>query len=273
MPKLSVHKQAHSNKMLMIGDSGSGKTGALISLIEAGYKLVILDFDNGLDILVNAILEEPNADELLERVTYATLTDKMKAVNGVLMPDGVPKAFSTAMKLLTNWKTEDEDLGPVSTWDDDTILVVDSLTFMSNAAFRYVDAINNFKDPRQTFGESMKLIESALGLLYSDSIKCHVIINSHITYIENEANVNKGYPSSIGKALSPKIPRYFNSILQVKVIGAGASAKRVIRTVPDGTIDLKAPMMPGKIPQELPLATGLADFFKLLHKQEATKEK
>jgi hypothetical protein len=266
MPKLTQHKNAHSNKLLLIGDSGSGKTGSLISLLKAGYKLVILDFDNGLDILVNACMEEPDGEKLLEQVTYATLTDKMKAVGNNVIPDGQPKAFSQAMKLLTNWKTEDEDLGPASTWDTDTVLVVDSLTLMSKAAFRYVDTINNFKDARQTFGEAMKLIESALGMLYSDSIKCHVIINSHVTYIENEAGINKGYPSSIGKALSPNIPRYFNSVLQVKVIGAGANAKRVIRTVPDGTIDLKAPVLPGKIPAELPLKTGLADFFKFLEK-------
>jgi hypothetical protein len=248
--------------MLFIGDSGTGKTGALVSLVKAGYNLVILDFDNGLDILTSILSEEPNAAELLSRVTYETCTDKLKAVNGILMPDGQPKAYSKAMKLLTNWKTDDEDLGPVSAWDKKTILIVDSLTFMSNAVFRYVDFVNNFKDPRQTYGESMKLIENTLGMLYSDAIGCHVIITSHISYIETEAGVNKGYPSSIGKALSPKIPRYFNTVLQAKVIGAGASAKRKIRTVPDGSLDLKTATAPNKLPAELPLETGLADFFK-----------
>lgn len=262
MPKLTSHKEQKPIKMLFIGDSGTGKTGALASLVKEGYSLVILDFDNGLDILVNLLMEEPNADELLSRVTYATCTDKFKAINGNLVPDGQPKAYATAMKLLTNWKTDDEDLGAATTWDDKTILVVDSLTFMSNAAFRYVDFINNFKDPRMTYGSAMSLIEDTLGLLYSDAIKCNVIVNSHIAFIETDSGTNKGYPSSIGKALSPKIPRYFNTVLQAKVVGAGASAKRKIRTVPDGSIDIKTAIVPGKLPNELPLETGLADFFK-----------
>lgn len=262
MPKLTSHAESSAIKMLFIGDSGTGKTGALTSLVKAGYSLVILDFDNGLDILVNMLREEPNADELLSRVTYETCTDKFKSVGGQLVPDGQPKAFTKAMKLLTSWKTEDEDLGPASTWDDKTILVTDSLTMMSNAAFRYVDFINNFKDPRQTYGETMKLIESALGMLYSDSIKCNVIITSHIAYIDAEDGMTKGYPSSVGKALSPKIPRYFNTILQAKIKGGGANAKRVISTVPDGSIQVKTATAPGKLPKEMELATGLAEFFK-----------
>lgn len=262
MPKLSQHKENKPVKMLFIGDSGTGKTGALASLVKAGYKLNILDFDNGLDILASILSEEPNAEELLSRVSYETCTDKFKAVGNELRPDGQPKAYSKAMKLLTNWKTDDEDLGPASTWGDDTILVLDSLTLMSKSAFRYVDFVNNFKDPRMTYGAAMSLIENTLGMLYSDDIKCHVIITSHISYIETEAGTNKGYPSSIGKALSPNIPRYFNTVLQAKVIGAGASAKRKIRTMPDGSIDLKTSTAPSKLPVELDLATGLADFFK-----------
>ena len=41
-----------------MGDSGTGKTEALCSLVLAGYKLRILDLDNGLDI-VKSYLTEP----------------------------------------------------------------------------------------------------------------------------------------------------------------------------------------------------------------------
>jgi len=250
--------------MLLIGDSGTGKTGALASLVKAGYELVILDFDNGLDILVSLLEKEPNAKELLARVSYSTCTDKMKSVSGLMVPEGVPKAFSKAMNLLSNWKTEDEDLGPLSTWGSNRILVVDSLTFLSKAAFRWVEGINFSNDGRAIYGEAQKRVEGCLGMLYSDAVKCHVIVTSHISYIDADNNITKGYPSSIGRALSPQIPRYFNTMLQVKVRGAGATAKRVILTVPDGLIDTKAPVAPGTLPAELSLSSGLADFFKLL---------
>lgn len=264
MPSLSNHQSQSSTKMLLIGDSGSGKTGALASLVEAGYELIILDFDNGLDILVNILKEKSNSAELLSHITYATCTDKLKAVGGRFIPDGPPKAFPRALKLLTEWKTETEDLGKSSEWGPEKILVIDSLTMMCKAAFRYVEVINAFKDGRQTYGEAQRLIESMLGLLYSESIKANVIVSSHITFIDTDGGLTKGYPSSIGKALSPQIPRYFNTVLEAKTKGTGANARHVILTQPDGLIELKNSAAPGKVPVELPLETGLATFFKIV---------
>jgi len=136
---------------------------------------------------------------------------------------------------------------------------------MCKAAFRYVDTVQAFKDKRQTYGESQRLIEAVLGLLASaESTPCPVIITSHITFVETAGGINKGYPASIGKALSPQIPRYFNSVIEAKTKGTGATAKHVIITVPDGLIELKNSGKPGSIPAEFPLETGLASFFKML---------
>lgn len=263
MPKLTTHKQDKPIKMLFIGDSGSGKTGALASLVRAGFNLVIQDFDNGLDYLVNELMQDKNSDELLARVTYATLTDKMKAVAGQAMIDGVPKAFPNAMNLLTKWKTDTEDLGNISTWGRDTIFVLDSLTLASLAAFRWVQMTKQYKNPMQTYGDAQNLIENTLALLFSDNVTCHVIVNSHITFVDMESGLTKGYPSSVGKALGPKIPRYFNTCLEAKTKGSGAASKHVILTRPDGMIELKSSLPASQLPAELPLETGLAEFFKL----------
>jgi len=55
--------------------------------------------------------------------------------------------------------------------------------------------------------------------------------------------------------------------LQAKIKGAGASAKRVITTVPDGIIDLKTSILPDRVPSELPIETGLAEYFALIRKE------
>ncbi len=269
MATLSQHQSQNATKLLLIGDSGTGKTGALASLVQAGYELVILDFDNGLDILVNVLRFQPNAGELLSRVRFETVTDRMKAVGGLMIPDGVPQAFSKAMNLLTNWKTTDEDLGPVSSWNENRVLVIDSLTFMSDAAYRFTEVTSGSKDGRMVFFEAQKKIENCLGLLYSPLIKCNVIVIAHIAFIETDNNLTKGYPATVGKALSPKVPRYFNAMLQVKRKGTGDTAKRVIASVPDGLIDLKTPLPAGKIPNELPIETGLAEYFKVLKANNA----
>lgn len=256
MATLSTHTRSAPIKMLLIGDSGSGKTGALASL-AADYNLRILDYDDGLEILAQLLANSPSAG----KVKYQTLTDKFKMAGNSLVPDGLPQTWPRTLKLLTNWQAENETLGPVSSWTKKEILVLDSLTLLCKAVFRYVDVVNHFKDPRQTYGEAMRLIETLLGMLYSTEIKCNIIVTSHITFIETDSGFNRGYPSSIGKALSPTIPRYFNTVLEAKTVGTGASAKHKILTMPDGMIELKNPMAPGALPPELPLETGLRDFF------------
>jgi hypothetical protein len=107
----------------------------------------------------------------------------------------------------------------------------------------------------------MSAIEDLLALLYSDSIKCNVIVISHITFVERDDGLNKGYPSALGNKLPPKVGRYFNSILLAKSVGQGTAAKRIIRTSSEGFVELKHPV-PGSLALELPVESGLATFFE-----------
>ena len=58
MPSLARHQSNSLTKLLLVGDAKSGKTGSLVSLVKAGYKLRILDFDNLLDVLKYMIIRE-----------------------------------------------------------------------------------------------------------------------------------------------------------------------------------------------------------------------
>lgn len=263
MPSLQEHHSQSTVKALYIGDSGSGKTGSLVSLVKAGYKLAIVDADNGLDVLVRYIQRE--CPEKLGNVYFATCTDKLQAqTSGAVMPVGEPKAFARAQKLLSRWKTEEEDLGTTSELSpDEWIIVVDSLTFLGDTAFRRAQRLNpNTKDPRQWYNTAQSEISQMLALLYSEEFKPNVIVTSHITYIERDEQTTKGYPLAIGRALSPKIGRYFNSALLATSKGSGQSQKRIIRTVSEPFIDLKVP--DPNIPAELPLGSGLADYFSYM---------
>jgi hypothetical protein len=253
-------------KMLLIGDSGNGKTGALVSLALAGYKLRIIDFDNGLEILAYKLKgqKDKNGNDAIANVKYETCIDSLKSIGNKIVPVGQPVAFSNALNLLQDWKKPiaSEDLGAPSSWGTDTILVIDSLTFMSSAALRRVLAMQmrSGDQPQiQDWGQAMANIEDTLNILYSDTIKCHVIITSHIVYIEQSDGISKGYPSTLGNKLPPKVGRYFNQILHVQKVGSGSLAKRVILTEPQSNIDVKSPI-PG-LPKQLSLESGLAEFF------------
>src|SRR6185369_4873204 len=119
MPSLSSHHSSETTKLLFIGDSSSGKTGALASLAAAGYKLRILDFDNGIDVLKHW-LTHPNSSYLktnpscLDNVHYVTLTDPMKAAANGKLYYTKAQAWARAMNLLYEWKDGDINLGKIT---------------------------------------------------------------------------------------------------------------------------------------------------------------
>jgi len=268
MPALSQHQSATSTKVLLIGDSGAGKTGALASLASAGFNLRILDLDSGLDILFNLLNDpkSPYTKDSISRVQYMTLTEPMKVVGGKLVPVKVD-VWQRAMNLLYHWKEPPAvDLGQLTSWTSSDVLVIDSLSTFSTAAMNFVLSMNGRigQRPHQSdFGQAQDLVEGALQMLFNDNIKCNVVVTAHIAYIGEENGPTRGYPNALGKALPPKIGRYFNTMLGVKSSGQGSAVKRKILTNTSGVIDLKN-SAPLRVPPELPLETGLAEYFKLV---------
>ena len=72
MANIKTHKSAEYTKLMLVGDSGSGKTTALASLANAGYNLRILDFDDGLSILPEFL----NKDAV-KNVSFVTCKDSL----------------------------------------------------------------------------------------------------------------------------------------------------------------------------------------------------
>lgn len=268
MPKLGDHQSKTTTKMLFVGDSGAGKTGALASLAAAGYKLRIMDLDNGLDVL-NNLLTDPTSQyfkqnpKAAENVDFVTITDKMKNVNGKLVP-ATATSWIRALKLLMDWVDGDIKLGPVTTWGKDDILVIDSLTMLSTAALNMILSMNGRlgQRPHQSdWGDGQQLVEGLLQMLYDEGVQCNVIVCCHITFLGEDGGPLRGYPNTLGKALPPKVGRYFNTALMARTTGQGTQQKRKILTNTSGIIELKntAPM---RVLPEYDLSTGLAEYFK-----------
>ena len=261
MPKLSTHKTSKAFKAMVIGDSGSGKTGALASLVKAGFKPVIMDFDNGLDILSEVVAPEDQ-----ENIFYATFKDDFKSIGGKVIPKGQAKAWANSLKFLESGKTPDgDDFMSVDKLTRSHVLVIDSLTMAAKSAMLQVLQANNrlLDNPQiQDWGEAQRIVEGLIQWLTSDQVPCHVLVNSHISYVELQGGMVKGYPSAVGKALSAILPRYFNTLLLAQSKGNGKAAKRTITALPQGIIETKALIPADKLPESWPITTGLADIFK-----------
>jgi hypothetical protein len=244
MPALNELTASPVVKMLLIGDSGTGKTGSVASLIKAGYHVRLLDMDAGWESLASAIARD--CPDRASSVQVESFRDKYKSSAAGPILDGPPKAFTSAISLLDKWG----DLGSPAGWGPGCILVLDSLTFFSDAAFAWARSMNpGAKDMRQIYGAAQDAIEHVLALLTGKGFNTNVIVTSHIKFIDLPDGTKRGYPTAVGQALSPTIPRYFNSVAQCQTLPGG---KRTIQTVSTALIDLKNP------------ATGLATFFETL---------
>lgn len=255
-------------KVLVMADSGAGKTGSLASLAKAGYNVRVIDMDNGLEPLYEALQDSPEA---MDRVSFQTFTNKWKAQGNDAIPDGMPKAFQQALKQLTHWKSTDpktgevEDFGKLEDWTTNDVLVIDSLTFLAKAAFHHVLYMNNriTQHPHQSdWGSAQGLVEHALELIYAEQVRTNVVVLTHVMNMEDESGLVKLAPASLGKALTPRLGRYFNGLLLLKSKSSGSQAKRVFRTVSEGKAELKNPAF-NTMPTELPIETGLAEYFRI----------
>lgn len=260
MTSLSKHDPDAFIKILYIGDSGTGKTSSLCSLVQAGYKIILLDLDNGVQPLKQLILRD--CPELIDNVNAESRRDKP-----VSTPSGpiirTPKAYTESLALMDKWSDGSipEQLG------DKYIFVLDSLTHYSRAAFNWAKGMNpSAKDPRQWYFQAQQAIESDVSKLTSKNFECNLIVISHVDIQERDDGTKKGYARTVGSALGPVIPTYFNTMILAETSGFGKQTKRLIKTVPTGLIDLKNPAS-WKFQSELPLETGLATIFAQLKDQ------
>lgn len=231
MTSLKDHKAGTRTKVLMVAENGAGKTGLLATLANAGKQVRIADFDDGLDILLSYI--EPDK---IGNVRFETFSDNIAS------PNDWASSYTRFKNLIyTGWKTQSDDLGHITTWDSDTVLVIDSLSGLAEAVMRHVMRLSGKRstdNPSQPdWGAAQREIINLCSYILGSSVKCNVVINTHPVLITDQAEITRMYPNACGRALSTSIGKYFNNVWRIDVKPDG---KRVIRTVSDHRSSLKS---------------------------------
>jgi hypothetical protein len=254
MPALNEYQGNDSVKLLVVGDSGAGKTGSLASLVDAGYNLRIIDLENKLRPLVQHVKKKEN----INNVQFETIVDEYKMLGTTLSINKAP-TFQKVMGLLNGWG----DLGPVQSWGSNDILVIDTLSRLGRASLNMVLQANGFGAKSaeiQHWGTAMENIEKFLATITNTKlVPCHLIMLTHLTAQESDqGGIVKMYPEALGTKLNPKVARYFDNMVSLSL----SAGERSFKLKKDGMFACKTSKSVSQ--EKLPIETGLADLFKLL---------
>lgn len=281
LPNISRYRGLH------LGFPKSGKTGALVPLIKAGFRIFYCDFDGNPEVLKLAG-EAPNF-HYLPFADKIRMTGESARLAGV---SGEPKAYLNWMNFLEEGKYiapdgSKENFEPMTAWGLDTIHIVDSMTRLIDAIFRrYLYAVNRSSKRKQDWGAVVDELQFAIEMTMSMRLNCHAIWIGHLQLVssgELEEDDNSGkrselvehnnalkrqvaeimeprlFPVAVTKAQSQKIAGLFPCILPFEV---NSSGKRIINLQPRKEIDVA---IPARLTEKtFPAETGLLNVFSAL---------
>jgi hypothetical protein len=265
MPSLSDHPTRTTVKLLAFGESKTGKTGSLVSLVKMDFKLFILDFDNLLGILRRQVMQ--HCPDKIQNVHFVSLMDKFKVGMKGTDYGGKPTAYLDSLRLLNHWKDGGDDYGNPADWPDDHILVIDSLSRWCDACYNLHDQATpktgksggDF-DGRAAYFSAQDDMEKQIATITSATFSCNIIVIGHGVYMKLDDGTTRILPQGIGSKLSPRFPSYFPNVVYYR----NKDDKRTIQLESNRMVNLAND---ASLTGDLPIDTGLATIFTALRGQ------
>jgi len=259
-------------RLLLLGYPKAGKTGAIAALANAGRKVRYLDFDNNIDSLRQYTNKDSRKN--IDRVPCLDRLDFKKFGTGDIGIDLTSfVSWPTMVAALEKWPSDGSN---PSEWDNNNVLVFDSLTAMAQARWRATLKLNARRDARMNYKLVQDQIADLLTLI-RDNIRCPVVVLAHIQIVGPDFHVDEDIedinlkekilykklqgaqiidpyfgPVSVGQKGAQVLPSLFSGVALLHASDMG----RFIYTTPRNGFHLAVPV-PG-LDKELPISTGLA---------------
>lgn len=215
----------------LMGPTGTGKTHAIGTLVDAGIEVFYIGMEPGLETLLGYYRDRnlPIPTNLhwsqmpVTKLGFGEMIESAKKVNSLSLeslaklqdPDRVKHSkFVALLTTLNNFIDErtGESFGPVNEWDSSRAVVIDGLTGLSNAAMSLVIGGKPVKSMAD-WGIAQDQVERLLRML-CDNCPCWFVLIAHV---ERETDLVLGgvklTVSTLGKALPPKIPSMFSDVI------------------------------------------------------------
>lgn len=223
------------NVMLM-GPSGTGKTYAIGTLVDAGIEVFYFAYEAGAETLLGYFTDRglPIPDNLhictvrAPSASFLEMADAVRYVNTlsfeglIKQVDPAKSKYNQLEQFLRNFNNVVDDTGKawgdVQTWDSSRALVIDGLTGLCDSAMKACIG-GKFARDQKDWGLAQNIVEGILRKITSES-RFHFVLISHV---ERETDPNGGglklMASALGRALAPKLPAMFSDVILAKRIG------------------------------------------------------
>lgn len=232
--KMKMSEQSQSlagvNVMLM-GPPGTGKTHSIGTLVDTGIEVFYLALENGIESLKGYWLDRgkeipPNLRWHIVDPPKAGFADMLAMAQKVntLSSDALAKITDTSKSKHDQWvkmltvmsnfldQRTGQSFGSVDSWGPNKCLVIDGLSGLNR--YSMANAIGGkLLKSQADWGLAQTQVENFLTMV-CDGCKCWFVLLGHI---ERETDQVLGgvklSPSTLGKALVPKIPALFSDVV------------------------------------------------------------
>lgn len=211
-------------KTLFVGATGSGKTHAIRTYVNAGITPFILFTENGMRTVSDIPCPNLHYKYILPaNPDWSDMLDNARKINTLSfkaltqMGDMNKSKYGQFLEVITTMNDFvcdrcGEHFGDIAKWGTDRAVVVDSLSGLNIMAMDMVVGAKPVK-AMGDWGVAMDNLERYINKM-TLSLNCHFTLISHL---EREHDEVSGavhlMPSTLGKKLAPKIPRFFDDVV------------------------------------------------------------
>ena len=212
---------------LLVGESGSGKTYSLRTLTQAGIQTFVLFTEPGMRTIADVSCAEGLHFHYIvpAKPAFNVMADSAKKINQALDLEALTKQknwskkeytqFIEVVTFMNNFRCDrcGEEFGSVDSWNTDRALVVDSLSGLNIMAMDLTAGSKPVKSPAD-WGTAMDNLERFINRMCTGT-QCHFVLTAHLEREKDEVTGGvQLMASTLGQKLAPKVPRYFDDVVQ-----------------------------------------------------------
>ena len=221
--------QLPGSKIILMGESGSGKTYSIRTLIKAGIRPMVLFTEPGMETLSDLPKDswsyayvKPSTEGWETLINTANKVNSLTFENLSKLSDANKSKHTQFVDVLNLCKEfidhDGKSWGSVQSWGTDKALVIDSLSGLSDMIMQLVVGSKPVRQ-LQDWMIAQNTLEAFVNKCVTD-LSCWFVLISHVEREKDEITGSMSIMvSTLGRKLAPKLPKYFSDAILAHRIG------------------------------------------------------